>query len=67
MTELLKHPIVHGALLGFWSAFVVDLTVFLKSTGWKVDGFSWSVATKRWFTGAVSGALGAAGLGVVLS
>jgi hypothetical protein len=65
MQELLANPIVRGAVIGWWGVFVVDLGMWMKSTGWKVEGFSWAVASKRWLTGALSGALGAAGLGTI--
>lgn len=65
MGELVTHPLVHGALLGFWTAFSVDLALFLKASGWKVEGFDFSVATKKWVSGAITGVLGALGLGLL--
>lgn len=65
MSELWQHPIVRGAVLGLWSALVVDLSIWLKSTTWKIEGFDVRVASKRWVTGGVAGAMGAAGLGAL--
>lgn len=57
--------IIGGAVGGFIAAFVIDLNAWSKSTD--SDGeqtkFSWKLAIKRWVAGAVSGALGASGIG----
>lgn len=53
--------LIAGAVSGFLAAFVVDLRKWSTSTG----PFDWMVAAKSWLAGAISGAIGAAGLGVV--
>jgi hypothetical protein len=55
------NPIVRGALSGFIAAASVDIHSFLNSPTWRVDGFNWNLATKRWFTGLITGAITGAG------
>lgn len=56
-----------GAVAGFASAFSVDLHAFTKFNGWKDFGsYDFGVATFRWFTGIVTGALTGAGYGALI-
>lgn len=59
--------IIGGAVGGFIAAFLIDLNAWSKSTDAEGDkpSFSWKLAIKRWVAGAVSGALGASGVGVL--
>ena len=50
--------LIAGAVTGFLGALVTDINAWSRSG----DAFIWSLAVKRWIAGAVSGALGAAGL-----
>ena len=49
--------IIAGAISGFMAAFIVDIHAWEKS-----DKFAWGLAAKRWFAGAVTGAMGALGV-----
>ena len=60
------HKILAGALTGLLAAVAVDLDAFRKSGGATV-GFDVALALKRWLSGALLGALGAAGLAQVNS
>lgn len=62
MQDWLSNPIVYGALNGLWVAVLVDLRRWLASTGWAVEGFVLSTASKAWVTGLIGGALLAAGV-----
>lgn len=61
MNELGK-KVIAGAVSGFISAALVDLHAWVKSEG----SFNYALALKRWIAGAISGALGALGVGEVL-
>ena len=58
-------PLMAGALSGLLAAALVDFAAFRS---WKsFDSFrtyEWSTATWRWFQGAVTGLVTAAGIGV---
>jgi len=62
----LNNVYIAGALSGLLAAAVVDVSAFRS---WKsVDeamAYDWTTAAWRWFQGAVSGALMAAGVAVV--
>lgn len=58
MNELSK-KLISGAVSGFIAAFLVDLNAWSKSDG----AFDWGLAIKRWLAGAISGAVGAFGMG----
>lgn len=58
-------PVVRDALIGLWGALYVDLVIWIKATGWNLDGFVWSTATKRWVSGLIVGALAGAGINIV--
>jgi len=70
MTGWLSIPWVqtalHGALVGWGSALVVDYAAFRS---WKsahdLMAYDWGVALWRWGQGAVGGAVTSLGLGVV--
>ena len=66
MTTFLHSEIVRGALSGLVAAATVDLHAFL---GWKsvqeAATYNWSTAIFRWAQGAVTGALAAAGVGLI--
>lgn len=64
--EILSSPVARGALEGLLAAAAVDIHAFVRAQGWHVDGFNVGVASKRWFTGAVTGAATALGLGYLL-
>lgn len=53
--------IIAGAVSGLLAAFVVDINSWSKSDG----VFDWTLAIKRWVSGAVVGAVGALGIGVL--
>jgi hypothetical protein len=55
ITYLQNNNIIKGMISGFVAAVVIDLHSFFKSPTWKIDDFSWAVATKRWANGLVSG------------
>lgn len=61
--EFLQHHIVAGAISGLISAAVVDFGAFRS---WKsfqeAREYSWGTAAWRWFQGAVTGGLVAAGI-----
>ena len=68
MTEFLHGPIARGILVGLISAAAVDFKVFLGFHEWSdFRSFDLSTASYRWFLGAVTGGLSAAGLGWVLA
>lgn len=50
--------ILVGAVSGFVAAALVDLHAWSDGAG----AFEWGLALKRWITGAISGAVTAAGL-----
>jgi hypothetical protein len=54
--------LIKGAISGFAAAFVVDVAAWSKTDGL---AFDWKVAGKRWFSGLVSGAFAALGMGGV--
>lgn len=53
--------IVAGAVGGFLAALVVDINAWSKTD----KPFDWGVAFKRWVAGAVTGATGGFGAGVL--
>ena len=59
MNELVK-KVIAGAVSGFVSAVLVDLDKWKQSA---LDVFDWKLAIKRYFMGAVTGAVTAAGFG----
>ena len=62
---ILASPFVQGALAGLLAAALVDFGAFRT---WKsLDDFrtyNWGLAAWRWFQGAVTGLITAAGIGV---
>lgn len=50
-----------GALSGLFSAVIIDLHAWTRSTG----DFDWGLALKRWAAGAISGVAASIGLGGV--
>jgi hypothetical protein len=72
MSEVLKRVLV-GALAGFVSAVLVDLNAWSRSVSSEpenMDGlaaFDWSLAVRRWISGAVSGAMTAGGFASVVA
>jgi len=62
MNNEIKKVIV-GAMSGFVSAVLVDLDKWKKS---ELDKFDWNLAIKRYFMGAVTGAIAAAGFGNIV-
>ena len=68
VVSLAHHPLMHAALAGAIAAAGTDLLAFRSWQSWhEFATYHWSVATFRWFQGAVTGALAFAGLGAVLS
>lgn len=66
MAELLRNPIVKGALSGLAAATIVDLHAFRTwKSGSEFKHYDWGTAALRWGQGLVSGALAAAGLGFI--
>ncbi len=65
--DVLANVIVKGAVTGAFAAAMVDLRIFFA---WKsiteAKDYRWDVAAWRWFQGAVSGALAAAGYGAMV-
>lgn len=53
--------LVAGAVGGFLAAVAVDVNAWARSGG----EFDWGLAFKRWVAGAVSGAFGGTGAGLV--
>ena len=54
----------HDAMTGLWVAFSADLFLWLKdTTAWKIPGFQWKVALKRYVSGFGLGYLKGVGLG----
>ena len=67
MMTWLQNPIVKGAITGVLSAAAVDLHALTKFTDWsQLRKYQWSTASFRWFTGAVTGAIAAAGYGALI-
>lgn len=64
--DVFSHPATRGAIAGVLAAAAVDIHAFVTSPNWRVVGFNWGMATKRWFTGAITGAASALGLGYLL-
>lgn len=66
LNEVLNNSIVKGALSGVVAAALVDIAAFRQ---WKnfhdAATYGWGTAAFRWFQGAVSGALTAAGIGAI--
>ena len=63
MVELLSHPIAAGAVSGLVAAASVDYAAFRSwKTYREATEYDWRLAAWRWFQGAVSGAVAAAGL-----
>lgn len=66
MAELLRNPIVKGALSGWAAAAIVDLHAFRTwKSGSDFKTYDWGTAALRWGQGIISGALAAAGLGFI--
>ena len=67
ITSVLHNAIVRGAISGLLAAAVVDLHAFMR---WKnvhdAVTYDWNTALLRWAQGLATGALSAAGLGMVL-
>lgn len=63
LLALWHNAVVHAGLLGLVGAAGVDIHAFRSSPTWRVDGFNWGLATKRWFIGFTTAALTAAGYG----
>lgn len=66
MQEFFAHPVMKGAVSGLVGALLIDYAEFRK---WKklddAVAYDWATAAWRWLQGAVGGALGTLGLGVV--
>ncbi len=66
LSEVLANKFVAGALTGLLAAAVVDFGAFRS---WKnfneAYSYDWPTAGWRWFQGAVSGLLTAAGIGAI--
>ena len=66
MTEMLNNKYVAGALSGMVAAALVDIAAFRS---WKTYNealtYGWGTAAWRWFQGAISGAIAAAGISAV--
>lgn len=64
--QILQNKIVAGAVSGFLAAAVVDFGAFRS---WKsvhdAMAYAWGLALWRWFQGAVTGAVSAAGIGLM--
>lgn len=60
LATLAASPVISGAVIGFLTAFVVDLHAW-KS--WGDVAFNWKTASFRWVSGTIFGALAGAGLG----
>jgi hypothetical protein len=56
-------PILAGALTGLAAAVKTDFDAWKKAPA--DSKFDWTLALKRWFAGAVTGAFAGAGLGSV--
>ena len=68
IVALAHHPLMHAAIAGAIAAAGTDLLAFRSWQSWhEFTTYRWSVASFRWFQGAVTGALAFAGLGAVLS
>ena len=66
MLDLVRNPILKGALAGLLSAALVDFAAFRS---WQslhdATSYAWSTALFRWGQGAVVGAVTSAGIGAV--
>ena len=60
LTEILHNPIFRGAVVALVTAVGVDLHAW-KS--WEDVSFNWHVASFRWFSALIFGALAGAGFG----
>lgn len=54
LTDLIKNPIVHGAISGFVAAALIDIHAWSASAD--NTPFNWQLALKRWIGGAFAGA-----------
>ena len=62
LVTILHSPILHGIVTGALSAAVVDLHAVVGMTNWtELKNYKWSVASFRWFIGAVVGAAAGGG------
>lgn len=52
---ILANPSVRATLMGALGAAAADIHAWRTSPTWKVDGFNWGTASKRWVTGAITG------------
>lgn len=67
LLALWHNAVVHAGLMALVGAAGVDLQAFFSTPTWRIDGFNWGLATKRWFVGFATGALTAAGYGGLVS
>lgn len=67
LTTILHSAWAHGALTGALSAAAVDYHAFTTWHSFKdVEGYSWGIATFRWFQGAVIGTVAGLGIGSLM-
>lgn len=58
LTDLLKNPILRGAITGFLVAARIDYLAFKNfQSPTEAKAYDWKIAAWRWFQGAVIGAL----------
>ena len=66
LQALLHNNVVRGVIAGATSAAVVDLHAVTQFKNWnQLVTYDWGTASFRWFSGALTGGLTAAGLGVI--
>lgn len=61
----MAHSLIRNGVTGFCSGIGVDLLLFQSCNSWHefFDKFDFGVASKRWVTGILFGAIGGGGLG----